>query len=96
MNTTVFQNEFREWLGPNPYTAIDFLVKESGYSRQYLLWAAGLWGRKPWPGSRIFVRNMRRLGCTKKPWRDRSPEELARAFATRETLYDPQWTERTC
>ena len=84
-----FQERFRAWLGPKPKKAVGVLAKRTGYSRKYLLWAAGLIGSKPWPGSRRFIRKMQAPGCSTKPWRDRSAEELRRAFETREVVYEP-------
>ena len=83
---TTFQKRFRDWLGPDPKSTIERLSNETGYSEKYLLWAAGLIGKKPWPGSRRFMRRMEKLGCTDKPWRDRSPEAIRRALASREEL----------
>ena len=84
-----FQKEFKTWLGPQPEEAARIAAQMSGYSVAYVRWVAGLRGNSPWPGSRRFVRKMRKLGCHSCPWRNRSPEELSRAFETREILFDP-------
>jgi hypothetical protein len=84
-----YQRQFREMLGSEPQKAIENLARVSGYSTDYLAWAAGLVGRRSWPGSRRFVRRMRELGFDLRPWRDRTPEQIARAFETREVLYSP-------
>ena len=84
-----FQGQFRSWMGPDPYGAAVVVAQRSGYTVDYVRWAAGLIGKRQWPGSRKFVRAMADLGCTTKPWRDRSPEELARALRHREVLHDP-------
>ena len=81
-----FQQRFRDWLGPEPEEAVRVVAHLSGYSLDYVRWAAGLIGKKPWPGSGPFVDKMAELGCTAKPWRDRSPEELLRAFRSREAM----------
>jgi hypothetical protein len=80
-----FQERFRAWLGSDPERGIKVLARKSGYSEKYIAWAAGLIGRKPWPGSRRFVRKMQRLGCG-VPWRDRPAEQIALAFEQREEL----------
>lgn len=85
---TAFQELFRSWFGSEPDVIVQ-VAEQSGYSAKYVRWAAGLTGKKQWPGSRKFIRAMAALGCSNKKWRDRSPEELARAFRFRETLYDP-------
>jgi hypothetical protein len=82
-----FQERFRAWLGPNPEIGARIVARRSGYSLDYVRWAAGLIGKKPWPGSRRFMHRMAALGCTDRPWRERPPEELARAFRDRETLF---------
>jgi hypothetical protein len=84
-----FQKRFRVWLGPNPETGARIVARRSGYSLDYVRWAAGLIGHKLWPGSRRFVRRMAALGCSDRLWRDRSPQELARAFREREVLANP-------
>jgi hypothetical protein len=84
-----FQQTFQRWLGPEPEKAIRTVAKHSGYSLDYLRWAAGLAGQKPWPGSRRFEQKMYQLGCSDKRWRDRPPAELARAFRNREMLHNP-------
>jgi hypothetical protein len=84
-----FRETFRKWLGPEPESTIRAIAKRSGYSLDYLRWAAGLIGQKPWPGSRRFEQKMRELGCSDRPWRERSSEDLARAFQEREVLYSP-------
>lgn len=80
-----FQERFRIWLGPDLERGIEVLAQTSGYSEKYITWAAGLIGRKPWPGSRRFMRKMQKLGCG-VPWRDRTPEQIAVAFEQREVL----------
>lgn len=92
MKTSRFAKQFRQWLGSEPEKAEKSAVivaEMSGYSISYIRWIAGLRGRKVWPGSRRFVRRMKALGCSNRPWNERKPEELARAFVTRETLYEP-------
>jgi hypothetical protein len=84
-----FRTRFRAWLGPDLEAGARIAARRSGYSLKYIRWAAGLIGRKPWPGSRPFVRRMVALGCSDVPWCDRSPEELAQAFQEREVLHDP-------
>lgn len=83
-----FQIIFRRWLGENPDQAIKYLHEQTGYSIKYLQQVAGLVGRKPWPGSVRFIRKMTALGCSNRPWRDRTREQLAHAFATREVLIE--------
>ena len=92
MKAERFQERFRAWLGPHPESKVRIVARLSGYSLGYVRRAAGLAGEKPWPGSRRFVRRMAALGCTDRPWRDRPPEELRRAFREREVLLDP-WRE---
>jgi hypothetical protein len=84
-----FQERFRAWLGPNPKAKIGIVARRSGYTVDYIRRAAGLANGKPWVGSRRFVRRMKALGYTDKLWRERSPEELARAFREREILANP-------
>jgi hypothetical protein len=93
-STGSFQKRFKEWLGPDPMAAIAHLVDLTGYSERYLMQVAGMIGKKPWPGSRRFIRMMQALGCNDKPWRQRPPEQLAWAFATREE-FEPI-KEATC
>jgi hypothetical protein len=89
MRAERFQEQFVKWLGPDPEKGAQAVARASGYSLDYVRWAAGLRGNTPWPGSRRFIRKMRALGCTNRKWRDRSPEQIARAFETREVLYSP-------
>ena len=84
-----FQEQFRTWMGPDPHGMAVVVAERSGYTLNYVQWAAGLIGNVPWPGSRKFIKAMAKLGCSNKPWRDRSPEEIRRAFQHREVLYDP-------
>ena len=84
-----FQQQFFTWLGPEPNKGTVIVAERSGYSLDYVRWAAGLIGKQRWPGSRKFIKAMAKLGCSNKKWRDRSPEELRRALRFRETLYDP-------
>jgi hypothetical protein len=84
-----FQEQFRRWLGPDPEAGAATVAQMSGYSLDYVRWAAGLVGNGSWPGSRRFVRRMRALGCTDKPWHDRSPEQIRQALETREVLFEP-------
>jgi hypothetical protein len=88
-NIRRFQERFRAWLGPNPEARIRVVARRAGYTVEYVRRAAGLAGSKRWPGSRRFVRRMEALGCVDRPWRERSPEELARAFREREILANP-------
>jgi hypothetical protein len=81
-----FQTRFRRWLGSEPERGAEVVARLSGYSADYVRWAAGLIGKRKWPGSRRFVSRMEELGCTDKPWRDRSAGELRRAFEHREVL----------
>ncbi len=83
---TAFQQLFRSWFGSGPNT-IDGVAEQSGYSVKYVRWAAGLTGKHEWPGSRKFIKAMAKLGCTRKPWRDRSPEEIRQALQHREVLF---------
>ncbi|MBN1811792.1 MAG: hypothetical protein JXA14_08145 [Anaerolineae bacterium] len=87
-DTEQFQERFRAWLGSNPEHGARIVAKRSGYSLDYVRWIAGLIGHKPWPGSRRFMRRMAALGCSDKPWRDRSPEEVAYALREREVLVE--------
>jgi hypothetical protein len=89
-NVRQFQERFRAWLGPNPEAKARIMARLSGYSLGYVRRAAGLTCEQPWPGSRRFVCRMAALGCTDRPWRDRPPEELRRAFREREVLVDLQ------
>ena len=89
-NVERFQRRFRAWLGPNPEVKVQIVAQRLGYSVRYVRWAAGLSGGKLWPGSQRFVQQVTALGCTDTPWRDRPPEELARAFREREVLIDPR------
>jgi len=84
-----FQRQFRAWLGDHPQEAVDFISRQTGYSRDYIRWAAGLIGKKPWPGSETFRKKMVALGCTNRRWQCRTPEQIARAFRTRVVLYEP-------
>lgn len=84
-----FTVRFRKWLGHDPYKAAAIVAEMSGYTVDYVRWAAGLIGKRKWPGSRKFIRAMTTLGCTNKKWRDRTPEQLALAFKHREVLHDP-------
>jgi hypothetical protein len=84
-----YQRKFREALGQEPEKAIETLAELPGYSRPYLKWAAGLIGRRSWPGSKRFVKRMRALGFDLRPWRDRTPEQLRQAFENREILFEP-------
>jgi hypothetical protein len=84
-----FQERFRSWLDPDREAKIKLVARESGYTVDYIRRAAGLANGKPWTGSRRFVRRMKALGYSEKPWRERSPEELARAFREREILANP-------
>jgi hypothetical protein len=86
MRAERFQEQFVKWLGPDPEKGAQAVARASGYSLDYVRWVARLRGNKPWPGSVRFVRKMRALGCTSKPWRDRSPDQLRRAFENREIL----------
>ena len=83
-----FQELFRSWFGSDPDVIVR-VAEQSGYSAKYVRWTAGLTGKHQWPGSRKFIKAMAKLGCSNKPWRDRSPEEIRRAFQHREVLYDP-------
>lgn len=83
-----FQEKFRRWLGPDPEKAAKAVARLSGYSVDYVKWAAGLIGRKRWPGSDRFADAMEELGCREGPWRDRPAEELRRAFVHREVLQE--------
>lgn len=88
-NVRQFQERFRTWLSPAPEVKIRIIARRSGYTIAYIRRAAGLASGKPWAGSRRFVRRMEALGFTDKPWRERSSEELARAFREREILANP-------
>ena len=93
MKLSGFSERFRKWLGSDPEKGARIVAQLSGYSVEYVRWVAGLRGYCPWPGSRRFVRRMVKLGFGDKPWRDRSPEQLRRAFECREVLYEPAVTE---
>ena len=84
-----FRERFRIWLGPDPEAGARVVAGELSYSVKYVRWVAGLVGAKPWPGSRRFVAQVATLGFSLTPWRDRSSEDLARAFQEREVLYSP-------
>lgn len=57
-----YSTRFRSWLGPDPRRAAQEVARASGYTVVYVLWAAGLIGKRPWPGSLRFKQKMRRLG----------------------------------
>ncbi len=89
MQVERFQEQFVKWLGSDPEKGAQAVARASGYSLDYVRWVARLRGVTPWPGSRRFIRRMRRLGCTNRKWRDRTPEQLRQAFENRETLFEP-------
>ena len=88
MQIQEFQRLFREWLGPDPEEGARQIAALTGYSIQYVRWVAGLVGQPgSWPGSKRFMRKMRRLGCG-KPWREQTPEVIRWAFQHREVLLE--------
>lgn len=85
-----FQRRFRAWLGADPEAEARRVAQQSGYSVDYVRWAAGLIGKKPWPGSEPFIHKMEELGCTDLPWHEQPAEALALAFRERVVLYGPE------
>lgn len=89
MDIETYQKRLKNWLGSDPRAAAVEVAHATGYTPRYILWAAGVYGQKPWPGSKRFMRRMQRAGfdC---PVQEMPPALLARALRQRVTLYLPE------